>query len=125
VKLTTLLAVVLIGAGLVAAWRPVVPNEKPIPEPPDAATRTIVGPVSAKLAGRPDQARQLAAFYHEVAETIRRDGNGAKVIKTADDLRTFCQRSVTLRFQGTPPQENSWVNSGSGRAPRLWYRAVS
>jgi len=24
-----------------------------------------------------------------------------------------------------PPQENSWVNSGSGRAPRLWYRAVS
>lgn len=24
-----------------------------------------------------------------------------------------------------PPHQNLWVNSGSGRAPRLWYRAVS
>jgi len=24
-----------------------------------------------------------------------------------------------------PLQQNSWVNSGSGRSPRLWYRAVS
>jgi hypothetical protein len=24
-----------------------------------------------------------------------------------------------------PPHQNLWVNSGSGSAPRLWYKAVS
>lgn len=99
-KPTTLLAVVLIVAGLVATWRPTVPSPDAILESPDAATRAIVAPVSAKLAGHPDEARQLAAFYHEVAETIRRDGNGEKTVKTTADLRTFCQRAVTVRFQG-------------------------
>ncbi len=99
-KPTTLLAVVLIGAGLVATWRPIVPSRNPVPGSPDAATRAIVAPVSDKLAGHPDEARQLAAFYHEAAETIRRDGNGARVVKTTADLRTFCQRAVTIRFQG-------------------------
>jgi len=100
VKPTTLIAVVLIGAGLVATWRPTAVSPDPIPNPPDAATRAIVAPVSAKLAGHPDEAGQLAAFYHEAAETIRRDGNGAKVVKTTADFRTFCQRAVTVRFQG-------------------------
>jgi len=100
VKPTTLLAAVLIVAGLAATWRPTAPSPDPIPDPPDAATRAIVAPVSANLAGHPDEARQLAAFYHAAAETIRRDGNGAKVVKTTSDLRTFCQRAVTIRFQG-------------------------
>jgi len=100
VKPTTLLATVLIVAGLVATWRPVAPIPEPIPQPPEAATQAIVAPVSAKLAGHADEAQQLAAFYHTAAETIRRDGNGAKVVKTTADLRTFCQRAVTLRFQG-------------------------
>jgi len=100
VKPTTLMAVVLIVAGLAATWRPTAPSPDPIPDPPDAAARAIVAPVSAKLAGHPDEARQLAAFYREAAETIRRDGNGAKVVKTTADLRTFCQRAVTVRFQG-------------------------
>jgi len=100
VKPTTLLATVLIVAGLVATWRPVAPSPEPIPEPPEAAAQAIVAPVSAKFAGHPDEARQLAAFYHAAAETIRRDGNGAKVVKTTADLRTFCQRAATLRFQG-------------------------
>jgi len=100
VKPTTLLATVLIVAGLLATWRPTVPIPEPIPAPPEAATRAILGPVLAKLAGHADEARQLAAFYHEAAETIRRDGTGAKVVKTTADLRTFCQRAVTLRFQG-------------------------
>jgi len=100
VKPTTLMAVVLIVAGLAATWRPSGPSPAPIPGPPDAATRALVAPVSAKLADHPEEARQLAAFYHEAAETIRRDGNGAKVVKTTSDLRTFCQRAVTIRFQG-------------------------
>jgi hypothetical protein len=45
--------------------------------------------------------RRMADFYSEVAKTLRRDGKGAKVIKTTADLRTFCERSVALRFQGT------------------------
>jgi len=84
----------------VATWRPTVPSPEPIPEPPGAATRAILAPVSAKLAGHPDEARQLAAFYREAAETIRRDSHGAKVVRTTAQLRTFCERAVTLRFQG-------------------------
>jgi len=97
-KPTTLLAAGLIMAGLVATWRPARPD--PTPAPPQAATRAIVGPLSVKLAGHPDQARQLAAFYHAAAEVIRRDGSGAKLLKTTADLRAFGQRAVTLRFQG-------------------------
>jgi len=99
-KPTTLLAVGLIVAGLVAAWRPAGPSPTPAPTPPDEATRAIVAPVSAKLAGHPDEAGQLAAFYRAAAEALRRDGGGAQVVKTTADLRTFCERAVTVRFQG-------------------------
>ncbi len=100
-KPTTLIAVGLVVAGLFATWRPTAPNGESIPDPPNAATREIVGPVSAILAGHRDEARELAAFYHAAADCIRRDAAGAKVVKTTGDLRTFCQRAVTLRFQGT------------------------
>lgn len=98
-KPTTLLALGLIVAGLLATWRPPAPSPTPGPAPPDAATQTIVAPVSAKLAGHPDEARQLAAFYTAAADALRRDGNGAQVVKTTADLRTFCERAVTVRFQ--------------------------
>ncbi len=99
-KPTTLLALILIVAGVVATWRPPAPSPEPGPAPPDAATRAIVAPVSARLAGHPDEARQLAAFYSAAAEALRRDGSDAQVVKTTADLRTFCQRAVTVRFQG-------------------------
>ncbi|MBN2474273.1 MAG: hypothetical protein JXB62_06680 [Pirellulales bacterium] len=98
-KPSTLGALVLIVGGLVATWRPTAPGSDPIPAPPEAATRAIVGPVSQALGGHPEEARQLAAFYHAAAEAIRRDGSGAKVVKTTADLRTFCTAAVTLRFQ--------------------------
>jgi hypothetical protein len=50
--------------------------------------------------GHADQARELAAFYHSAADVLRRDDAGAKVIKTTQQLRTFCENAVTLRFQG-------------------------
>lgn len=99
-KPSTLLATVLILTGLVAAWRPPAPSPAPVPNPPDAATRAIVGHVSAKLARRANEARQLAAFYAAAADTVRRDGQGAKVLRTTPQLRTFLERAVTLRLQG-------------------------
>lgn len=99
-KPTTLLALVLIVVGVVTAWRPPAPTPDPRPAPPDAATAAIVAPVSTKLAGHPDEARQLAAFYDAAAEALGRDGRGAGVIKTTAELRTFCERAVTVRFQG-------------------------
>ena len=99
-KPTTVVAMALILAGLVATWRPVAPGDAIVIKAPTVATRVHVDPLTAILAGHPDEARQLAAFYHEAAKTIRRDGENARVVKTTSDLRTFCQRSVTLRFQG-------------------------
>ncbi len=99
-KPTTLPAVVLILTGLVATWRPTAPAPSLIPAPAAVSTRAAVGPVSVRLAGHADEARQLAAFYHAAADCLRRDGAGEKVVKTTSDLRTFCQKAVTLRFQG-------------------------
>ena len=99
-KPTTLFAAVLIAVGVVAAWRPQAANPEPVPAPPDDATRAIVAPVSAKLAGHKGEAGELAAFYHAAADTVRRDADGANVLKTTADLRTFGERAVTLRFQG-------------------------
>ena len=99
-KPTTVVAAILIVVGLVAVWRPASPSPDPLPQPPEAATQAIVARVTQTLAGRPEQARQLAAFYDAAAEVVRRDGDGAKVIKTTADLRTFCERAVTVRFQG-------------------------
>ena len=99
-KPTTLVAVVLIVAGLVATWRPVSTGPEPIPAPSDEATRAAVSPVGAALAGHPDEARQLAAFYHAAADCVRRDGAGQRVLTKTSHLRTFLERSATVRFQG-------------------------
>ena len=99
-KPTTLFATVLIVVGVVAAWRPQAASPDPIPAPPDDATRAIVAPVSAKLAGHQEEAGELAAFYRAAADTVRRDADGANVLRTTANLRTFGERAVTLRFQG-------------------------
>ena len=99
-KPTTLLAVALIVAGLVATWRPDETTDELIPAPAEAATRAIVAPVTQQLAGHEEEARQLAAFYHAAAEVLRRDGAGQRVVQTTAHLKTFCERAVTLRFRG-------------------------
>jgi hypothetical protein len=100
VKPSTLVAVVLIVAGLVATWWPVRTGPEPIPAPADDATRAAVSPVGAALAGHTAEARQLAAFYHAAADCVRRDGAGQKVLAKTSYLRTFLERSATVRFQG-------------------------
>jgi len=67
---------------------------------PTSEARQAVAPVTTVLAGHREEARQLAAFYHSAADTLRRDGAGARVLTNTGDLRTFCQRAATLRFQG-------------------------
>ena len=59
-----------------------------------------MAPVSACLAGHPAEARQLAAFYQAAADAVRRDAAGRKLLGTTEDLRTFLERAVAIRFQG-------------------------
>ena len=99
-KLTDLLAIGLVGAVVVFLGQGArQPDGAAIPQPA-AEVRQAVTPVTTVLAGHGDQARELAAFYHSAAETVRRDGTGAKVVKSTSHLRTFCERAATLRFQG-------------------------
>ena len=91
-----LLAVAVVVSGGGSGGTPAGPT---IPEP-SADAKPAVAPVTRLLSGHPDEARQLAAFYHDAADVLRRDGAGAKVVKTTAHFRTFCQRAVTLRFQG-------------------------
>lgn len=127
-KPTTLGAAILIVVGLVAAWRPTAPSPETFPEPPDAATQAIVARVTQTLAGHPEQSRQLAAFYGAAAEVVRRDGDGSKVIKTTADLRTFCERAVTVRFQGAfakVPGLAEAIHGSDGALARLLGLEVS
>lgn len=105
-KASTILALCLIAFGAVNAWPPASPAPAPGPAPdpipaPDAATQRVVATITEKLAGHPGEAAELAAFYAAAAETLRRDAAGENVIATTAELRTFCQRAVTIRFQGT------------------------
>ena len=86
-------AIVYLGGGAQRPDSTVIPL-------PAGEVQQVVAPATAALAGNRDEARQLAAFYHSAAETVRRDDAGAKVIKSTAHLRTFCERAATLRFQG-------------------------
>lgn len=99
-KPTTLVAVVLVVAGLVATWRPVLPGPESIPAPADGATRAAVSPVRAALTGRTAEASELAAFYHAAADCVRRDATGQKILAKTSHLRAFLERAATVRFQG-------------------------
>lgn len=96
-KPTTLAAVVLILAGLVALWRPELPSANSIPAPADEATRAAVLPIRASLARRDD--RRLARFYLALADVVRRDRG--RVIATTADLRELNRRAGLLAFQKT------------------------
>jgi hypothetical protein len=99
VKLSTLVAVVLIVAGLAATWRPVSPSPEPIPAPADAATRAAVAPVGAKLANHKEDGRRLASFYAGLADVIARDQG--KIVATTAHLRELHRRAGLLMFQQT------------------------
>lgn len=100
-RTSDLVAIGLACVAVVALGRFSAPSgDVAYPEPP-AAAREAVAPVTARLAGHPDEAEQLARFYHDAADALRRDGAGAKVLTSTAHVRTFCERAVTLRFQGT------------------------
>ena len=127
-KPTTVVAAILIVVGLVAVWRPASSSPEPAPQPPDAATQAIVARVTQTLAGHPEEAQQLAAFYGAAADVVRRDGAGAKVLKTTADLRAFGQRAVTLRFQGAfakVPGLSEAIHGPDGALARLLGLEVS
>ena len=97
------------------------PSDVAIPEP-SADAKPAVAPVTRLLSNHADQAQQLAAFYHHAAETLRRDEAGAKVVKTTAHFRTFCQRAVTLRFQGAfakVPGLTDAIHGSDGALARL------
>ena len=105
VKPTTLIAGALLLLGLWLQFGQTTPGPDPKPTPapvipaPSSEAAEAVKPITTLLADHADEARQLASFYHAAAEVIKRDGAGAKVVQTTADFRTFCERSVTLRFQ--------------------------
>jgi len=99
-KTCDLLAVALTVFVLFYQGGAIIPDSHFIPQP-DATACNTVSAVSTLLAGHKGEAAQLAAFYHAAAEIVRRDGEGERVLTSTQQLRTFAERAVTLRFQGT------------------------
>ena len=103
-KTSTIIAVILIAIGVIFILRPNSDGPTPTPniDAPSVANQQIVAPITRLLNNSRShrQAGILAAFYLEASETIRRDGNNERIIKTKNHLRTFCERTATLRFQG-------------------------
>ena len=98
-KASDLLAVALTVLVLFYQGGTTIPDSDPIPQP-DAAARSAVSSVATLLSGHKSEAAELAAFYHAAADVLRRDGEGRKLLQNTQQLRTFCERAVTLRFQG-------------------------
>ena len=96
-KPANLVAAALILVGLYAVVRPPASDPIPTPDAPDAATQAVVEPISAVLAGHGEQAAELAAFYGAAADVVKRDQT---ILTTNNQLRTYLERSVQLRFQG-------------------------
>ncbi len=101
-KTSTITAIVLIAVGVFSVWRLNLNGPTPIPniDAPSVANQQIVAPITSLLKGNKKQSCVLSAFYFEASKTLRRDGNGEKIIKTKSHFRTFCKRAATLRFQG-------------------------
>lgn len=99
-KLTTIFAVVFIVIGSFTLWKPQAVTPTVSIEAPNFVLQEIVAPVTKVLSGHSTEAGELAAFYYEVSKVILRDEAHGKVIKTTGHLRMFCERAVTLRFQG-------------------------
>ena len=102
-KTSTVLAVVLVAAGLIPFLSKKEASIPEVPEigPPSAELRVAVEPIILKFSDRHrKQAAELSAFYLDVSEVIRRDGKNERILKTYAQLRTFCERAVTIRFAG-------------------------
>lgn len=101
-KTSTILASVLVVIGLFYSLKKEETNTPDTKiDPPSEDLQLIVSPV-ANLFSRDtfEQAAELSAFYLEASKVIRRDGENDKVVKTSSHLKTFCERSVVLRFKG-------------------------
>ena len=101
-KPTTYVAVLLIVAGAVAAWRQPASRPEPNPNAPDAATRAIVANVREILSGHQEDGKRLAAFYLALADVIQRDAG--QVIRDMADVREVNRRAGLLMFQQTDLQ---------------------
>jgi len=128
IKITDLAAALLAVVTLIP-WGGVdeTPAAPEIPAP-SAEAKADVTPVTKVLTGHGAEAKELAAFYHAAADVVRRDGTGAKVLKNTSHLRTFCERAVTLRFQGTfqkVPGLSDVIHGPSGALAKLLLLDVS
>ena len=101
-KPTTYVAVLLIVAGSVAAWRQPASRPEPNPNAPDAATRAIVANVREILSGHQEDGKRLATFYLALADVIQRDAG--QVIRDMADVREVNRRAGLLMFQQTDLQ---------------------
>ncbi len=101
---TTIAAILIIAIGAFSFWKSDSSGEESTPEisAPTASLQEIVQPITKLLNDNKShkQASILAAFYFETGETIQRDEENEQILKTKNHLRTFCERSATLRFQG-------------------------
>jgi hypothetical protein len=102
VKPTSVLAVVLIVAGAVAAWRPPAHRPEPNGHVPDAATRAAVANVREILANHQEDGQQIAAFYRALADVVERDAG--QVLRDVADVREANRRAGLLMFQRTGVQ---------------------
>ena len=98
-KPASVLAVVLIVAGAVAAWRMPVPRPEPNANVPDAATRAAVANVREILANHQEDGKQIAAFYRALADVVERDAG--QVLRDLADVREANRRAGLLMFQRT------------------------
>ena len=101
-KPTTYVAVLLIVAGAVAAWRQPADRPEPNANAPDAATRAIVANVREILTGHQEDGQRLAAFYLALADVVERDAG--QVLRDVADVREANRRAGLLMFQRTGVQ---------------------
>ena len=122
-KLKTTDLIAIAAVAFVLFYTPAVTPDNPNPiSAPDTQTQAIVKPITAVLAGHQAEAAELAAFYHAAADVVRRDGAGENIIKTTAQLRTFCERAVTLRFQAafaTVPGLSEAIHGPSGALSQM------
>jgi hypothetical protein len=101
VKLSTIIAVVLIGLGLLASFNgggssPDVPVDVTFPAP-SAAMQAEVAGIKA-FRGKPNAAL-VGKFYADFAEVLGRDSN---IVTTAGQFRAAHQRAQELFAEQTP-----------------------
>lgn len=98
-KTSTLLAIALIGLGLVAhfGFSPKVSNPVPTPDRPSETLATAVGPVAAILKSHVEDGEKLSGFYSALADVIERDQG--RVIGSTKELRELNRRAGLLAFQ--------------------------